>query len=153
EEADTEIRFRLVDSLREFAEAQLDDRDVSELTNRHSGYFEKLAETAARQADGERQTECLDRLERDSANLRAVLTREVDRKSGIALAIVANLWRFWQCHGHYEEGRKWLEIALESDLDTSGVEPSVRAKAHSGAGALAWNQGDFEAAEAHYAKT
>ena len=48
--------------------------------------------------------------------------------------------------GYLTEGRGWLEDALGSP----GVQPPlVRAQALAGAGAIAWRQGDLEAADAY----
>ena len=47
-------------------------------------------------------------------------------------------------HGHWSEGRHWLQAALEKSGEQSP--PKERAQALYGAGSLAWRQGDHEAA-------
>src|SRR5207249_3925660 len=88
----------------------------------------------------------LTRLEREHGNLRAALTWS----QGVAADLEASprlaggLWKFWCQHGHFVEGRQWLERALGERAT-----PAVRARMLGGAGALAYYQGDFGRASAY----
>jgi non-specific serine/threonine protein kinase len=57
------------------------------------------------------------------------------------------LWRFWHLHGHWQEGRAWLEGFLALTLPDEGAS-GVKLRAHAlrGAGSLAWCQGEYESA-------
>src|SRR5581483_7851286 len=56
------------------------------------------------------------------------------------------IWRFWEMRGYRTEGRSHLAAALAR---TTAQEPTLmRAKALTGAGNLAWRQGDYTAARA-----
>ena len=51
--------------------------------------------------------------------------------------------RFWEAHGHYSEGRRWLEKALEKDGRASAA---ARAKALEGFGWLVYRVGEMNRA-------
>src|SRR5205807_8658764 len=52
-------------------------------------------------------------------------------------------WRFWSVHGHFSEGRRWLN-SLFPRCPNAPV--GLRAEALSGMGTFAWYQGDYEEA-------
>ena len=69
-------------------------------------------------------------------------------EGGLALRLVAALWRFWQAFGQVAEGRELAEQALAMPgAPTSG---SDRAWALSAAGSLAYWQADSATARRHY---
>jgi class 3 adenylate cyclase len=65
------------------------------------------------------------------------------------------LYRFWWLHGHLAEGRTWLARALDRDArlggDGSPAMKQARLRALKAAGVLARQQGDYRAADAHFA--
>ena len=69
-------RFRLLDTIREFAAEQLaDSGEREEIERRHTAAFLTLVETAAPKLSGRDQRRWLGRLELDHDNIRAVLER------------------------------------------------------------------------------
>jgi DNA-binding CsgD family transcriptional regulator/tetratricopeptide (TPR) repeat protein len=85
------------------------------------------------------------RLEVEHANLRAALDwfeRRGDRERLLRLATA--LSRFWFLHGHFEEGRSWLERALS---DPGGIAAVALARAQVGLGQLLFVQGQRERGE------
>ena len=58
----------------------------------------------------------------------------------MALRLAGALWWFWFVRGHFTEGRRWLGRGLASSTGTS---TTLRAKVLSGAGVLAFYQGDI----------
>jgi non-specific serine/threonine protein kinase len=54
---------------------------------------------------------------------------------------------FWVAGGHLSEGLDWTDQALAR---AAGVDPNLEAKAQHVAGQLAWRQGNYERASAHY---
>jgi predicted ATPase/class 3 adenylate cyclase len=150
EPEDGDPRFSMLETIREFGQEQLRERDEADLLHRrHAEHFLELAAEAETHLVAEDQGEWLDRCDREHANIRAALrwaidAGDADRVQGAAGAI----WRFWQQRGHQAEGRGWLEESLAM---TSGQGPtSARAKAMIGAGGLAWWQQDRETARAFY---
>src|SRR5207248_237365 len=66
-------------------------------------------------------------------------------QAGLRLATALS-W-FWFVHGHLTEGRRWLEQGLAAG---PGGPTSARAAGLSGAGLLAWAQGDYGPAGAFF---
>jgi predicted ATPase/DNA-binding SARP family transcriptional activator len=144
-----EARFVMLETVREYAVERLrllgEEEDARE---RHAHYFLAFAEEAHAALGGPEQADSLARLERAHDNLRAAQAyiRE-QRDPELLLRMCAALWRFWQIHGHLDEGRRALEGALAADPDG---DPLLRVRAFNGAGVLAAEQGDFEAAESFF---
>ena len=147
-EADGEVRFRMLETIRELARAELEAcGELPDLARRHAAWFLRAAEEAEPHLLGSEQAVWLDRLEGDHDNLRAALRRSIDAgdaETGMRLG--AALWRFWLLRGHLREGRRWLERALE----LGGAERPTRAKALTALGGLAYWQDDYRAAGRAY---
>ena len=87
----------------------------------------------------------LDRLDADRENVRAAIAFAVsDGDADTALALGADVWRYWIWRGSLTEGRELLASALAF----GGGPPALRQRALNGAGAVAGEQGDFDAAKA-----
>jgi DNA-binding CsgD family transcriptional regulator len=72
--------------------------------------------------------------------LRTALGWLAARGEGALLTQLAGaLWRFWQEHAHYTEGRRWLALALALG-DAAPAKDRLRVL--TGSGALAWYQAD-----------
>jgi predicted ATPase/Tfp pilus assembly protein PilF len=138
EETTGETRWRMLESLREFATEQLSPQEKEALTQRHATCFRDMAERLHPHLKAPDAAPRLDALECDHDNMRAAWEAG---DAEIRLCLTASLWRFWQIRGHYEEGRSRLAVAL-SDAAPS----SVRTLALLGAGTLAYDQGDLVAA-------
>ena len=145
-EAGAAARFGMLETLREYARERLEERgEADTVRRRHLEHMVELAEAAESELEGPRQRAWLEVLEREHDNIRAAFhfALEIgDRER--ALRLCGALRRFWQIHGHLIEGRRALERALEREGPTH---PRVLAKALNGAGVLAGEQGEFEAAE------
>jgi non-specific serine/threonine protein kinase len=147
EQDDGEARYWMLQTIRDFALEQLEaSPDAATARQRHAEHFVALAEEGERRLRTPDQRAWLTRLERDHDNFRAALTW-TQTESGapsLGLRLTGALSRFWWLHGHVTEGRIWLAACLArgDPLDTS------RLKALVGAGRLAWNQGDYEQANA-----
>jgi predicted ATPase/DNA-binding SARP family transcriptional activator len=139
-------RYRLLETLREYAWEQLRARDDAEETShRHAAFFLALAETAAPQLRGPRQGAWLHRLDRERDNLRAALewfTRTDDAESGLRLGCA--LVRYWEMRSLRREGRSRLERLLA--LPSAAPRTALRAQALSGTHVLAHQLSDFAAA-------
>jgi predicted ATPase/DNA-binding SARP family transcriptional activator len=138
-------RVTMLETVREYALERLDVLgETSETRTRHRDYFVAFAENAHAAAGGPEQSDWFARLELEHDNLRAALSFVRDRgEAEVELRLCVSLWRFWQIHGHLDEGRRALDAALTSNPDG---DPVQRARVLNGAGVLAGEQGDFEAA-------
>ena len=83
-------------------------------------------------------------LDADEDNFRtAIEWAAAARDPELALRLVAALWWSWYVRGNYGEGRRALETILSIP---DGDDVTVRAKAQTGAGALAFLQCDYDRA-------
>jgi predicted ATPase len=139
--ADT-ARYRLLEILRAFGEAQWSEAERGQLTDRHFAFYLDLAEAAASRLRGPEARVRLDRLEAERDNLRAALERSCEAQEWErALQLASALAPFWAARSHFVEGRQWLaELLPYATPDTA-----LRASALHGAGVLAHRQGDVSA--------
>jgi predicted ATPase/DNA-binding CsgD family transcriptional regulator len=153
-----EPRIVMLETIREYALEMLDANGEERLSRHaHAVYYMTLAEESERELVGPRQAAWLERLEQEHDNLRAALdwslqqdegTNETQRRMEIALRLVGALRRFWQMHGHLNEGQTFTEKALSA---SEGIQVSAhaRAKALIAAGTLASIQNDYDRTEAY----
>ena len=141
-------RYAMLETVREFGLEQLAAcGDEDEAREGHAGYFLDLAEEAAEGLRGGEQLAWLERLETEIDNVRAALGWSLTRDDrAMALRMVGALHWFWHLHGHFVEGRGWLEAALARS--TPQVPPEILSRALTGAGLLALLEGDVAAARA-----
>ncbi|HEV3473929.1 MAG TPA: tetratricopeptide repeat protein, partial [Actinomycetota bacterium] len=150
ETTDGELRFGMLETIREFAAERLAESGQEEdLRRRHAEWVMAFAEEAEPEIVGENQALWLDRTEREHDNIRAALRWAIDHGEGeIALRTGASLWRFWQQRGHLREGRQWLEEILA--MPAASDRTAQRGKALGAAGSLTYWMNDYEATERHY---
>jgi len=137
-------RYRMLDTIAAYARERLSASD-GERTWRtsHRDWYLAIAELARKSIYGDSQGAWLEALEADIANLRSAIawTIDVDGNARAALRFAAALYRFWDLHGHYADGRQSTEAAIAL---AAGSEPELEAEAHYGLGILAFAQGDYE---------
>jgi predicted ATPase len=138
-------RYWMLETIREFADEQLDDRTTRDLRQRHAEYFVALAEEAEPHLRGDAR-EWLDRIEAEHDNLRSALDYLDATGDPLQLRLVAGIQNFWVVHGHASEGRRRLAQALAAAPPES---VDARVRALQGASELARIQGDYEAATSH----
>jgi predicted ATPase/DNA-binding SARP family transcriptional activator len=145
EESSTAIRFRMLETVREFAAEQLTQEEY-ELTERHhAAYFCRWVSGASLR--GSERAAWYERFEEDFDNLRAVLawSLRVGNDIETGLQVASSMGSFWWNRGHLSEGRRWLTRLLERPVDS---QTSARSNALRVAGSVAYHQGDFQAARA-----
>jgi predicted ATPase len=145
EQADSEPRFVMLETIRAYAQERLaEDGTLETLRRRSARFFLALAEEAEPKLQGEAEALWLARLESEHDNLRAALEWALAAgEIEIGLRIAGALGEFWWTRGYISVGRQWLAGALERSGDGA---PSARAKALGRAGMLAWLQGDYDLA-------
>ncbi len=149
EEVDGELRFGMLETIRDFAQERLDDSGEAEaMRHRHAQYFLSLAEHAGTETRQVEQQVWLRRLEAELDNLRTALGWAVEQCSDeLALRLCGALGQLWEVRGHLNEGRRWIDQALACH---SQAPAPFRIKALSVAGRLAFEQRDLGAAQAFY---
>ena len=142
---DGTVRYRMLETIREFAEERLVASGEAEAVRKqHAAFFLGFAERnelAELLPDGD---QVLALLEAENANLRAALAwlEETDT-AGALLRLAAALGRFWTGRGYSQESRDWLERALADD----GAAAADRAKALVALGVIQIYQGANREAE------
>jgi len=141
EEQAGEARYRLLETVREYARDRLlESGEMEEVRERHFAFFLRMAEEIEPKLTGLEQAAWLDRLEGEHDNLRAAsgwaLSAAEGAQAGLRLA--GALWRFWEIRGHIDEGRGRLKNAL--DRPDAREPTQARAKALCGIVILAQQQ-------------
>jgi predicted ATPase/DNA-binding CsgD family transcriptional regulator len=146
---DGEIRFEMLETVREFAAERLGaSYEGDGVRRRHASYFLELAEQAASHRWGPQEMVWFDRLEAEHPNLRAALAWASEKSQDETMTRLAvALTHFWFVRGYSTEGRGWLERALNLSRPNP-VRSVTYGPTLDGAGLLAWAQGDYARAEA-----
>jgi len=146
------VRAAMLTAVREFSRSRFDELasvEAEELARRHAAHFARLAEEAEHHLRGPRHLLWADRLHAEQRNLSAAFLwangLAGDDRS-YALRIASALGWFWYAHGRADEGRAWLQRAVEGDDADDGVSPAVRARVAHALGVLQQQQGDNEEA-------
>lgn len=138
-----EVRYRLLQIVRQYAEHQLDGD--SGPARRHAQYMLALVEQAAGKLGGDEQQEWLGTLVQERQSIRTALRWFIDQGEVESAARVA-VGTWWAAYllGRYGEPRSWLEEVLRLPGE---LPAALRAEALVAVGTLAHLQGDAELAE------
>jgi predicted ATPase/transcriptional regulator with XRE-family HTH domain len=144
-----EVRYGMLEPVKQYALERLEaSGEAEQARRRHAAFFLEFAKQAYRQLMGSRQLEWVERLDRESANLRAAMSWSLDNEAETAAHLGWALRPYWWLRGSHDEGRRWMEEALTHELP-----PGLRGRAANVAAAMAYMQGDFEAAERYCAES
>ncbi|MFN8516535.1 MAG: BTAD domain-containing putative transcriptional regulator [Chloroflexia bacterium] len=143
-------RYRLLETVRQYAAERIADAsaagELAAAQRHHAGYYVELVEEADPQLLGDQRAVWLGVLERDYGNVRAALAWAVTAPDAtIALRFGISLAYFWYWRSDLTEGRHWLEAILRLP---GTDDPKQRANVLNSAAVLAYNQLDFERAQA-----
>jgi len=145
EQVDTETRFLMLSTIREYALERLAGSDDEAATRRaHAAYYLVLAEEGAE--DMAAHPEWLDRFEVEHDNLHLALDYLI--KTGDAewgLRLGAALFRFWETREHLAEGRDAIARLLA--MEGTAARPKLRARLLFAAAVLSGEQGDYNSAQ------
>jgi predicted ATPase/DNA-binding NarL/FixJ family response regulator/Tfp pilus assembly protein PilF len=144
-----DTRYSMLETLRDYGLEQLEltgELDAAHMA--HATWFLNLAETAEPHLIGSEQEKWLDLLDTEADNLRTATDWCLSHNQGeMALRTVAAIWRYSAVRGLATERRSWIERTLVAE----GVDRSpYRSKALIGAGYLAEDQRELEAAQVHF---
>jgi tetratricopeptide (TPR) repeat protein len=144
-------RFWMLETIREYAVERLEESgEADQLRARHADWYLELAERASPEIHRAQALQWLDRLEAEHANLRLTVDRALEEgDASRALRLTGAVWVYWLTRGHWTEGRRSLEAAL--DLATER-ELASGEDALWGAALLALWQNDEERGLAHSTK-
>ncbi|MGW0991111.1 BTAD domain-containing putative transcriptional regulator [Streptomyces sp. NPDC002486] len=129
ESADGEMRYRLLETVAEYAAERLDESGQRAAAERaHLTYFRELARTTDPLLRGRDQLTAIRRLEREYENLRTALRHAVVlRDEQEALCLALSLVWYWQMRDLRIEARNWCGevMALGPDPFTEPVRPAA----------------------------
>ncbi|MFF8383673.1 BTAD domain-containing putative transcriptional regulator [Streptomyces kanasensis] len=110
---DGEMRYRLLETVAEYAAERLDEAaERSATERRHLVHYRELARTTDPLLRGAGQRAALARLQREYGNLRAALRRAVAaRDEQESLCLVLSLAWYWQMRDLRSDARQWSEAA------------------------------------------
>jgi non-specific serine/threonine protein kinase len=146
-EFDPRGRYRLLDSMREFAFEKLDESgEAAALRLRHAEVFLALAEESVKHLNGPALMSSVEQLETEQDNLRAAMQWCFHNgQRTLGLRIACELALFWSTRGHLSEGEHWLERGLQEGEET--ISDALRARALAHASALAAYRADTARAQ------
>lgn len=107
EDAGATVRYRLLETVREYAMGILegDDAALSSVLHAHLNHYVMLAEQASPELPRARRKEWMARLSLEQGNLRRALSTSIaDEDAGPGLRIAICLRRFWLARGLHAEG-------------------------------------------------
>lgn len=138
------VRFRMLETVREFAWEQLTTNgEKRRLQRRHAEYFLRLAADVAGRVP--RANLWWVPLEPEWGNLSAALAWSIAAHDpGLGMRLASALFGFWMLRGQIREGIDWLERLLVAGV---GEPPVVRGRAAMALGYLTWCAGDWTRAE------
>ena len=141
-EASAELRFSMLEAIREFCLEELAARgELDEAKRRHAAYYLTLVPKLTPGMSGTEAAADLARLELELPNMRAALSRAYeDKQFDAALRLATAMYSFWGYRGRLSEGQAWLPKILEHD-DASAAARIDGLLAMSGISAI---QGDYE---------
>jgi non-specific serine/threonine protein kinase len=139
------MRYRLADSIRQYALERLDESHETEILRRkHAEHYAAMAEEAENRLYSGQQEQVLAQLVREHDDIRLALGWSCESGNPeIGMRLAGALWRFWQVRGHLREARAWLDRLLAA----GGSEQTLgRSRALNATGFLTFLQGDYHAA-------
>ncbi len=135
-----DVRYHLLESVREYGRAKLAERDDMEgARRRHRDFFLRLATQHGLHAV-DHPGEWMRGLAADHDNFRAALDWSLAvGEASASLRLAAGLSTYCQFGGHFIDGRAWLDQALDTEQSVDGA---ARVAAFNGLGFLVLQQGD-----------
>lgn len=140
---DGSVRFRMLETIREFALEQLSlSGELDRSWERHAGYFLELSERAEVPLTRSGDLGWLNLLDAEHDNFRTALEWMVAHPGqDLALRMAQSLWPYWSGRGYYSEGLEWLQRALSLCPQAA---PLIQIKGLLAAGAMASSQDDYD---------
>ena len=142
----SELRFRMLETLREFGAEQLEaSGEQASIRQRHAHFFLSIAEQTEARLESAGQVEWINRMEQEHDNLRAALewSKTADGTAETCLRLASALGLFWEARGYYGEGRELLADILLTEPARGRTDARARILAR--ASELAYRQSDYPA--------
>jgi predicted ATPase/DNA-binding SARP family transcriptional activator len=141
-EVNGEARYRLLDTVRQFAAEQLrDSGEELSLRRAHALHFHDLVRQTAPRLQSALRPQCIERIAAAHDNIRAALdwTRKAPGLEREHLEMAGGLWFYWVHRVYWDEALRRYATALE--LPPTPETAAARAQVLYGAGVIAWVAG------------
>jgi predicted ATPase/DNA-binding CsgD family transcriptional regulator len=141
------MRYRLLEPVRQCAEARLVDRGLLDVTRRrHAEHYLGVALRSEAQLRSTEAGTVLAQLEEEDDNFRVALRWARDQPDDLGLRLCTALAPAWAIRGRANEGRAWLDEMLRRRGQS--VDLGLRASGLARASRLAWRQRDYSSTRA-----
>ena len=147
-EAAGSARYWMLETIREFAAAELDaSSEADALRQRHAEFFTVLAERADDHLrHGPDQQQWVERVASDYDNVRAAMDFALEHDLTLALRLVGRLAFFVWLRGGFAEAKAWLDAILPR---AAGQPQDLLGRGHECAATIAHSIGDIAGAARH----
>jgi predicted ATPase/transcriptional regulator with XRE-family HTH domain len=144
EEKSGEIRYRLLETIQEYARLKLEERqETQQFEQQASRYFLNMV-TDLLPLIKDREFAALIKLDREYGNIRVLLDRTIQTgETEKALELCSALGSYWYIKGYYQDGLRYLERSLALP---GGTPTPVRSQACTWRSGLAFITGNNEVA-------
>ena len=135
-------RYRMLDTIREYALEKLQELGEGQWRRRHADYFAEWAVTEVGALSGPDQIAAMHRIDSEQPNIRLALEWSLSEQPDSALRLAAAMGQFWWMRRRFSEGLEWLRRAVNvesSKLDLRAAALVARAR-------LSRRTGDYEGA-------
>ncbi len=135
-------RYRMLDTIREYAFEKLQQGGDADWRNKHADYFFEWCCATSMELGSSEQLQALRRIDEEQANIRLALDWMLTEQPDRALRLAAAMDRYWFMRRRLSEGMQWLKRALEVESSS----PEVRAGVLLSLARLSRRHGEYEAA-------
>jgi len=114
EEAGATVRYRMLETLRDYGRGLLRDEEWTSLQRRHRDWYQQVVLWAGADWIGPRQLDWMTRMDQDVPNVRSSLEFSLTDPDSVgdALCVAAALHDYCLPRGRFSEGRYWVDRAL-----------------------------------------
>jgi predicted ATPase/class 3 adenylate cyclase len=143
------VRYRMLESLRLFAEERLNEDPLAlDIRRLHASHFADSAAEMRRLMWGPQGHESVDRGQRTLSDLRRALDFFLEHDPNVALKMTTDLYALWILRDLAVEGVKWFDDVLDAlgGLEGASASPAL-VSGMDDAGTLAWMIGEQSRAE------
>jgi predicted ATPase/class 3 adenylate cyclase len=111
----TTVRYRLIETMRDYAALRLDESDDADATVRlHGEFFCDVARQLRRDMWSNHALESLDRCRLELPDLRRAFEHALGTDPASALTMATDLYALWLIRDLVAEGRRWLDEAIDA---------------------------------------
>lgn len=135
-------RYRMLDTIHEYALEKLPESEQVDLRRKHASYFAEWSVRATEQLASADQVSWLRRIDEEQANIRQAIEWSLGERPDDALRLVGDMAAYWWMRRHLREGLEWLDRALEVPT----ADDALRAPALVARARLTRRRGDYESA-------